>query len=188
MEALSLLPLGLFGYLPFLLGYPAGTSGLFFHVTLTPMRYILHVIVIDCLSPCIPLYTLYTPPSPCIPCIPVYTLYTWYTWVYMGIHGYTGYTGYTWVWHSITIIWDSRFIWRHHTDMIILMSCGISKGSNHRFRKTCGFQKTVICRAAWQPSSREINCKVFLCWIAMIVVFDETCLHNSISNVSFCCL
>ena len=35
--------------------------GLFFHVTLTPNRYILHVIVIDCLSPC-------------IPCIPMYTL------------------------------------------------------------------------------------------------------------------
>ena len=42
---------------------------LFFHVTLTPNRYILHVIVIDCLSPCIP----------CIPCIPMYTLYTLYT-------------------------------------------------------------------------------------------------------------
>ena len=66
----------------------------------------------------------------------------------------------------------------HHTAMIILMSCGISKGSNQ--------WKTVICRAAWQPSRREINCKVFLCWIAMIVVFDDkTCLRNSISNVSF---
>ena len=65
-------------------------GGLFFHVTLTPNRYILHVIVIDCLSPC-------------IPCIPVYTLYTLHTYVYPCIHEYG---------HSITIIWNSRFIWR----------------------------------------------------------------------------
>ena len=39
-------------------GYQDFATGLFFHVTLTPNRYILHVIVIDCLSPCIP----------CIPC------------------------------------------------------------------------------------------------------------------------
>lgn len=31
----------------------------------------------------------------------------------------------------------------HHTAMIILMSCGISKGSNHTLRKTCGFQKAL---------------------------------------------
>ena len=67
---------------------------LFFHVTLTPNRYILHVIVIDCLSPCIPcipcipMYTLYTYVYhvylciPCIPCIPMYTLFTYVYPVY----------------------------------------------------------------------------------------------------------
>ena len=64
---------------------PKQKGWLFFHVTLTPNRYIRHVIVIDCLSPCILLYTMYTlytyvyPCIPCIPCTPMYTLYTLYT-------------------------------------------------------------------------------------------------------------
>ena len=31
----------------------------------------------------------------------------------------------------------------HHTAMIILMSCGISKGSNQSLLKTCGFQRAL---------------------------------------------
>ena len=47
--------------LPLSSSAPTPPRRLFFHVTLTPNRYILHVIVIDCLSPCIP----------CIPWIPM---------------------------------------------------------------------------------------------------------------------
>ena len=91
-------------------GPSAAHRRLFFHVTLTPNRYIFHVIVIDCLSPCIPcipcipmyiLYTLYTyvypvyPVYPSIPCIPMYTLYTLYTYVYPVYPVYPMYTLYT---------------------------------------------------------------------------------------------
>ena len=37
----------------------------------------------------------------------------------------------------------------HHTAMIILMSCGISKGSNQSLRKTCGFQRALTSERQW---------------------------------------
>ena len=133
---------GLFSYLPFLLGYPAGTSA--------------------------------EPGEP-----QVEARYTsWYIGCYLMQTIIPSH------WDQVNIYLNTfSIILGHHTARIILMSCGISKGSNHRLRKTCEFQRalTIDFERQWFVAFFSVGMQWlwFLTKLVCVTVFQ---------TFHFCCL